>query len=124
MSIAALAAIFTTSFLVSLMGAAAMGLAAPGVAVSLANPFWILWWATVGTAYVATSLDEGATGVGVFFGAHFLTDRGWLSLIALLPATGRRIMSRRAYQGVLAVCGVFLLALGGWFLASGFGDIF
>ncbi len=104
--------------------ASVLGLAAAGVAVSVANPFWILWWATVGTAYIATSLEEGAAGVGVFYGAHFLTDLGWLSVIALALATGRRIMSRRAYQGVLVTCGVFLLGLGGWFLASGLGYIF
>ena len=104
--------------------ASVLGLAASGVAVSVANPFWILWWATVGTAYIATSLEEGAAGVGVFYGAHFLTDLGWLSVIALTLATGRRIMSRRAYQGVLVACGVFLLGLGGWFLASGLGHIF
>ena len=104
--------------------ASVLGLAASGVAVSVANPFWILWWATVGTAYIATSLEEGAAGVGVFYGAHFLTDLGWLSVIALTLATGRRIMSRRAYRGVLVACGVFLLGLGGWFLASGLGHIF
>ena len=104
--------------------ASVLGLAASGVAVSVANPFWILWWATVGTAYIATSLEEGAAGVGVFYGAHFLTDLGWLSVIALALATGRRIMSRRAYQGVLVACGVFLLGLGGWFVASGLGHIF
>jgi threonine/homoserine/homoserine lactone efflux protein len=107
-----------------LTAGAALGLATSGVAVSVANPFWILWWATVGTAYIATSLEEGAAGVGVFFGAHFLTDLGWLSVIALTLATGRRIMSRRAYRGVLVACGVFLLGLGGWFLASGLGYIF
>ena len=33
-------------------------------------------------------------------------------------------MSRRAYQGVLVAYEVFLLGLGGWFLASGLGHIF
>ncbi|MEE8347200.1 MAG: LysE family transporter [Dehalococcoidia bacterium] len=104
--------------------AGAAALAASGVAVSVANPFWLLWWATVGTAYIATSLEQGAAGVGVFYGAHFLTDLGWLSVIAFALSTGRRIMSRWVYRGVLMACGLFLLALGGWFLASGFGYIF
>ncbi len=43
---------------------AALGLAASGVAVSVANPFWLPWWATIGAAYVAASLEEGAAGVG------------------------------------------------------------
>ncbi len=104
--------------------ASTLGLAASGVAVSVANPFWLLWWATIGAAYIATSLEEGAAGVGVFYGAHFLTDLGWLSLIALALARGRRIMSRWAYRGVLMACGLFLLGIGGWFLATGLGYAF
>lgn len=104
--------------------ATAAGLALSGVAVSAANPFWLLWWATVGAAYIATSLEEGVAGVGAFYGAHVLADLAWLSVLAFALATGRRIMSRTVYRVVLAACGVFLLALGGWFLASGFGIVF
>jgi len=102
----------------------AAGLALSGVAVSAANPFWLLWWATVGAAYIATSLEEGVAGVGAFYGAHVLSDLAWLSVIAFALATGRRVMSRAAYRVILAGCGVFLLALGGWFLASGLGTVF
>ena len=99
------------------------GLVVSGVAVSAANPFWLLWWLTIGAAYIAEALDEGVAGVGAFYGAHILTDLGWLSLIAFALARGRRIMSRWAYRGVLLVCGAFLLALGGWFVASGVGYV-
>lgn len=34
------------------------------------------------------------------------------------------IMSRWAYRGVLLASGLFLLGLGGWFLASGLGYVF
>jgi threonine/homoserine/homoserine lactone efflux protein len=108
-------------------GAAQLGtaslprLVASGAVVSAGNPFWLVWWVTIGAAYIAEALDEGVAGVGAFYGAHILTDLGWLSLIAFALASGRRIMSRRAYRGVLLVCGVFLLALGGWFVASGVG---
>ncbi len=101
----------------SLGGAAALAVA--GLAVSVSNPFWVAWWATVGTAYIVKALDQGAAGVASFYSAHFLTDLAWLSLIAFVLASGRRIMSRGAYRAVLMVCGLFLLGLGGWFLASG-----
>jgi threonine/homoserine/homoserine lactone efflux protein len=103
-------------------GAASLpGLLASGVVVSAANPFWLLWWLTIGAAYIAEALDEGVAGVGAFYGAHILTDLGWLSLIALALASGRRVMSRWAYRVVLGACGAFLLVLGGWFVASGVG---
>lgn len=101
----------------------AAGLAIAGLAVSVTNPFWLAWWATVGTAYIVKALDQGVAGVASFYSAHILTDIAWLSLIAFALASGRRLMSRRAYQAVLAACGVFLLALGGWFLSSGLGYV-
>jgi threonine/homoserine/homoserine lactone efflux protein len=103
----------------SLAGIAALMLA--GVAVSISNPFWLAWWATIGTAYIVEALDQGVAGVASFYSAHLLTDLGWLSLIAFALARGRRIMSRWAYRLTLTACGVFLLGLGGWFLASGLG---
>lgn len=98
-------------------------LALSGVLVSLSNPFWVAWWATIGTAYIVESLDEGVLGVGAFYSGHIIADIGWLSLIAFAVAGGRRVMNRRVYQGLMAVCGVFLVALGGWFLASGIGYV-
>ena len=52
-----------------------------------------------------------------------LADIGWLSMVSFAVAGGRRIINRRVHQGLLAVCGVFLVALGGWFLASGIGYV-
>jgi threonine/homoserine/homoserine lactone efflux protein len=98
-------------------------LAVSGVALSVTNPFWLAWWATIGTAYIVEALDHGAIGVGTFYTAHFITDLGWLSLIAFLLAGGRRLMSRAAYRVILSACGLFLVALGGWFLTSGLGYV-
>lgn len=98
-------------------------LALAGALVSISNPFWVAWWATIGTAYIVEALDEGVVGVGAFYGGHILADIGWLSLITFAVAGGRRMMNPRAYQGMMAVCGLFLVALGGWFLASGIGYV-
>ena len=90
-----------------------------GVLVSAANPYWIIWWATVGMAYVDKALDHGAAGVGSFFTAHILSDFAWLSLVAFALVTGRHLMSTPVYRGILIVCGAFLVGLGGWFIYSG-----
>ena len=90
-----------------------------GVLVSAANPYWIIWWATVGMAYIDKALDHGAAGVGSFFTAHILSDFAWLSIVAFALVTGRKLMSTPVYRGILMVCGAFLVALGGWFIYSG-----
>jgi len=90
-----------------------------GILISVANPYWIIWWASIGMAYLSKSLEHGAAGVGSFFTAHILSDFLWLTFVGFVLASGRRLMSQRAYQGILMLCGFFLLALGVWFIYSG-----
>jgi threonine/homoserine/homoserine lactone efflux protein len=92
-----------------------------GVIVSITNPFWIVWWATIGAAYMTESLERGAAGVSSFFTAHVLSDLAWLTLVAFVLATGRRLMSKTLYRAILGLCGAFLLGLGVRFILSGVG---
>ncbi len=103
------------------VGAMALVLAPAGALVSVSNPYWVIWWASVGAAYMSQSLEHGAAGVASFFTAHVLSDFAWLTLVAFVLATGRRIMSGAVYRGILGVCGLFLLVLGAYFIYSGVG---
>jgi len=89
------------------------------ILVSVLNPGWIAWWASVGSAFISQSLEQGAAGVASFYVGHILSDILWLTLLAFVLASGRRVMSGGVYRGVLVVCGLFLLGLGTYFLASG-----
>lgn len=92
---------------------------AAGVLTSVSNPYWTLWWATIGLGYITMSLKSGFSGLASFFTGHILADLTWYSLIAAAVAGGRKFMSERAYRGILILCGVFLVALGGYFLYFG-----
>ncbi len=89
------------------------------ILVSVFNPGWVAWWASVGSAFISQSLEQGAAGVASFYVGHILSDILWLTLLAFVLASGRQMMSGAVYRGVLVVCGVFLLGLGAYFLASG-----
>jgi len=95
-----------------------------GVLVSLSNPYWSLWWATVGLGYITLSLHRGLLGLACFFSGHILSDLVWYSLVAAAVAGGRRFLSDRVYRAVLVVCGVFLFLLGGYFVYLGLRKIF
>lgn len=90
-----------------------------GVAVSVGNPYWLMWWATVGATYVVRSLGSGAAGLASFYTGHILSDFVWCCFVGSLIVTGRKMLGQRIYQGILAVCGVFLLGLGCYFIFSG-----
>jgi len=90
-----------------------------GALLSVANPFWIIWWATAGSKLLLWSLAAGTIGVAVFYLGHILSDLGWYSMVSLVVARGRRLMSLRVYRGLLLACGVALIGLGVYFVVSG-----
>lgn len=90
-----------------------------GVTASLANPYWFLWWGTVGASYVLWSLQNGAAGLASFYGGHILSDLSWYALVSLVIVTGKRRLKDTVYRGLLGACGVFLVGFGGYFIYSG-----
>ncbi|TAN36701.1 MAG: lysine transporter LysE [Verrucomicrobia bacterium] len=98
--------------------AAVRGPVLTGMLTSLANPYWTLWWATVGLNYVALALKRGVVGLGAFYAGHILADLVWYSFVAAAVASGRRILSPRIYVALFMLCGAALACLGGYFLGT------
>jgi threonine/homoserine/homoserine lactone efflux protein len=96
-----------------------LGLVPAGIVASLVNPYWLLWWATVGASYVVFGLKFGWLGVAAVFVGHILSDLSWNCLLSLAVASGRRFLSDRLYRGLLAICGLFLIGLSVAFVLYG-----
>ena len=90
-----------------------------GIVISMSNPFWFLWWATIGMAYLLWSLDLGTRGVAAFFTSHIMADLIWYALVAFIISSGRKIITSSVYSWLLMVCGVAIMGLGGYFVKSG-----
>ncbi|MBW2630617.1 MAG: LysE family transporter [Deltaproteobacteria bacterium] len=90
-----------------------------GILTSLANPYWIIWWATIGLGYVIISMKFGFIGVAVFFTGHILADLLWYSAVSLFVSRGRKHISDRIYRGIIGVCAVMLIFFGIYFGVSG-----
>ncbi|MDW7650214.1 MAG: LysE family transporter [Bacillota bacterium] len=97
------------------------GLLVLGAITSLANPYFALWWLTVGAGYVVVAMNYGLPGVGAFFTGHILADYTWYTLVSTAIAGGRRFFSNTVYRVVVFCCGVFILVLAVYFFWSGFG---
>ena len=89
------------------------------MALSVSNPYWSLWWASVGAGLILTALKWGVLGLAAFYLVHWLTDLGWLNLMSFLTASGRGLVNERIYRGVLLTCGLALIAFGGYFFVAG-----
>lgn len=89
-----------------------------GVLLSAGNPYFLLWWATVGVALIMQSTGFGLYGFLVFAIVHWLCDFVWLYFLSALSYKGGRFFGRRFQQVVFGVCGVLLLFFGGMFLVN------
>jgi len=89
-----------------------------GILTSIANPYWILWWATIGLGYVIVSMKFGLAGLVVFFIGHILADFSWYSMVSLIVSKGKSLISVRTYRGIIGACAVMLIffgiVFGGW----------
>lgn len=87
-----------------------------GALVSLANPYWSLWWITVGVGYILWSMHYGAWGWIAFFSGHVLADFLWYSGISLAISHGRKLLSLKLYRGLVGGCAVFLVGFACYFV--------
>ncbi len=90
-----------------------------GIWTTLSNPYWFIWWATVGAGYVVFALNYGGPGLFSFFTGHILSDLFWFSLLAVVFATGKKFLTDRIYAGIISGLGVFLWGFAIYFLWSG-----
>jgi threonine/homoserine/homoserine lactone efflux protein len=87
-----------------------------GVLMSVANPYWIIWWATIGMVYITQSRTYGLAGLSVFFLGHILADFAWYALVSAAVGKGRAFFSDRIYRSVIGVCASVLVVFAALFL--------
>jgi threonine/homoserine/homoserine lactone efflux protein len=90
-----------------------------GILMSLVNPYWSIWWATIGLGYILHSMDAGVMGVVAFFSGHILGDLFWYAAVSAAIWKGRRLLSDRGYRMLIGTCAVFLIVFSCLFAWSG-----
>ncbi len=90
-----------------------------GILLAAANPYFIVWWATVGAALIVTAADYGVLAFVIFMGAHWVCDFLWCYFLSFMSHRGRHILGGRFQIGVSLVCGILLVGFGFKFLYDG-----
>jgi threonine/homoserine/homoserine lactone efflux protein len=83
-----------------------------GIALSLGNPYFFLWWVTVGAALILRSVRFGLVGFLAFALGHWLCDFCWDYFLSIMSFRGGKFFGRTFQKVVFAVCGVFLAFFG------------
>jgi threonine/homoserine/homoserine lactone efflux protein len=87
-----------------------------GLVLSAANPYLLVWWATVGTVLIMRAGKFGVLAVVVLAVAHWTCDLIWCYLLSATAFGGGQLLGDRFQKILFGVCGVFLLFVGVRFL--------
>tara|TARA_B100000029_G_scaffold121094_2_gene114505 strand:- start:4274 stop:4888 length:615 start_codon:yes stop_codon:yes gene_type:complete len=88
-----------------------------GIFLSALNPFFIIWWLTVGFKLISESLELwGLFGIIVLFLFHIWMDYVWLYIVAFLASKSRNILSNRNYKILIVSLAIVLVYFGIEFL--------
>ena len=88
-----------------------------GLVTSAANPYFWIWWLSVGSAMVIAGLEGGLVLAGAFMIGHWTADTVWYTLVSSGVSQGRTFLSDTAYRNIMIFCGIFLILFGIYYLS-------
>ncbi len=89
-----------------------------GIVMTGANPYFFVWWATIGIALIATAAGFGILGLLTFAVVHWSCDLAWSEFISLSVFRTRHLWTRRIEIIVFGICASVLVGFGIWFCVS------
>jgi threonine/homoserine/homoserine lactone efflux protein len=90
-----------------------------GIIFTGLNPFFILWWITVGLALISEAILLGALGgVALMYASHIWMDYAWLGGTATVAGRGKQLLLGKWFQALLVIFGAAMAYFGITFIIS------
>ncbi|MBI2183618.1 MAG: LysE family transporter [Thaumarchaeota archaeon] len=94
-------------------------LVAIGMILTGLNPFFMIWWLTVGIKLVVDAVAFAAlAGIFLMYSAHVWMDYAFLGFVAHASKKGANLVGSTGYRLFTAVLGVVFVAYGAYFISS------
>ena len=87
-----------------------------GIVTSISNPYFWIWWFTVGSALLIGAYTGGVILALAFILGHWAADLGWFTLVSIGIHHGSFILHEKVYRWILGLCGFFLIMFGAYYL--------
>jgi len=88
-----------------------------GILLSALNPFFLIWWVTIGFKLISDALQIWSfVGIFIMFGFHIWMDYLWMGSIAFLSSKSSHFISSKIFRLVLLTLSGFLIYFGITFL--------
>ncbi len=90
-----------------------------GIILSALNPFFIIWWLTIGFKLISDAMWIWAfSGIVIVFFLHIWMDFAWLGGISFLASKSSKILSNRNYKFIMIGLSLLLVYFGITFLVD------
>jgi threonine/homoserine/homoserine lactone efflux protein len=90
-----------------------------GIVLSALNPFFIIWWLTIGFKLISDAMLIWAfSGILIVFFLHIWMDFVWLGGVSFLALKSSRILSNRNYKILMVGLSLMLVYFGITFLTD------
>lgn len=89
-----------------------------GILTTALNPYFILWWATIGAALIIQALSFSILGIVLFIIIHESCDLGWDYFVSYISHMGGKLWKEEYYKLIFIICGILLAVLGVYFMVG------
>ena len=90
-----------------------------GILFSALNPFFIIWWLTIGFKLISDAMLIWAfAGILIVFVLHIWMDFVWLGMVAFLASKSVKIISNKNYKIMISGLSLILIYFGITFLTD------
>lgn len=87
-----------------------------GIVLTVTNPYFLLWWATVGLGLSLEAKRLGPTAFIIFAVLHWLCDVVWLEILSQASHRGTQVLGRKSMPIILGICAIALIVIGSRFV--------
>jgi threonine/homoserine/homoserine lactone efflux protein len=87
-----------------------------GIVLSAGNPYFLLWWATIGLALATQANKWGVWAFALFALTHWSVDLIWLQILSWASFKGSTLLGQRGLRVVLIFCSTALFGFGLFFI--------
>lgn len=90
-----------------------------GIITTGINPYFLLWWTSLGSMLVLRFLAFGMTGLMVLIIVHWSCDVAWLSFVSNLVYRTHALWSIKLQERIFSASSLVLVGFGVWYMVSG-----
>lgn len=83
-----------------------------GIVMTGGNPYFLLWWATIGVALVSGASAFGIYGLALFTIVHLTCDIAWEQVVSMTVFRTRHLWTPGVQKTVFSVCAAVLIGFG------------